>query len=166
MSRRGVILVSTAAAAGLAAAVSVPGHDRVLALFAYILLLGATAAAALLRQAVRANPSTGDVLWQPQAPQPQRVSQLEEITRELETVLELGSDPHGELAARLRIVAGARLADRRGIDLDRQPERARAAIDEELTWELVQARRRYEPVELPVFRAAELRRVLASLERI
>lgn len=164
--RRLIVLLLVGAVAGLVTAISVPGHDRVLALFAYVLLLGAAAAAALVRQAAGANPSTGDVFWQARPLPPQRVPQLEEIARELESVLRLGSDPRGEIAARLRIVAAARLADRRGIELDGQPERARAAIDDELTWQLVQARRRFEPVELPVLRAAELGRVLASLERI
>ncbi|HSP71535.1 MAG TPA: hypothetical protein VLN26_04150, partial [Gaiellaceae bacterium] len=116
--RRRIVLGSAGAIAGLVTALAVPGHDRVLALFAYVLLLGAAASAALLRQTVRASPSAGDVLWQPRPPKPERVPQLEEIVRELETVLGLGSDPRGELRARLRIVASSRLADRRGIELD------------------------------------------------
>jgi hypothetical protein len=86
--------------------------------------------------------------------------------QELATVLGRGSDPRSELAARVRIVAAARLADRRGIELDGQPERARAAIDDELTWALVRPRERFEPIELPDLGAPELDRVLSSLERI
>lgn len=162
----GIVLSLVGATAGLVTAASVPGDDRVLALFAYLLLLGAAASAALLRQAVRANPRTRDVLWEPAVPQRQRVPQLEEIVQELTTVLGHGSDPRSELAARIRIVAAARLADRRGIELDGEPERARAAIDDELTWALVQPRERFEPFELPELGAPELDRVLASVERI
>lgn len=166
MSPRQVVLSLAGTIAGLAIALSVPGDERVLALFAYVLLLGAGAIAVLVWQAARANPISADMLWPPRQVQEQRVPQLEQIARELETVLALGSDPRGELGARLRIVASARLADHRGIELDRQPERARAAIDDSLTWELVRARERYEPVELPPLGAAELRRIVGSLEQI
>jgi hypothetical protein len=111
-------------------------------------------------------PVVGEIFWQPSPAPPQRIPQLEEIRQELETVLKFGSDARGELGARLRIVATARLAVRRGIELDRQPERARLAIDDELTWRLIQQRERFERAELPPLREAELSRVLGSLERI
>lgn len=163
MSRRQVVLSLTGVILGLAIALAVPADERALALFAYLLLLGGTASTVLVRRAWRANPAVPEVFWQPRSAQPQRVRQLEEITRELQTVLELASDPRGELAARLRIVAGARLLDRRGIELDRQPEQARAAIDDELAWRLV---REGEHAELPALGTVELSRILASLERI
>lgn len=154
------------ALAGFAATLAVPAPERAQALLAFVLLLGAAAAAALLRPMLLPGARPADPFAPPAPPEPGRVPQLEDIARDLGTVLQLGSDPHGDLAARARIVAAARLADRRGIDLDAQPERARAAVGDELAWELVRARERFEPVELPPLRAAELRRVLDALERI
>lgn len=164
--RRQVALSATGALVGLAIALAIPGRGRIWALFVCLLLLGGAALVVLVWRTGRAIPAVGEIFWQPSPATPQRIPQLEEIRQELETALALGSDARGELGARLRIVATARLAERRGIELDRQPERARAAIDDELTWRLIQRREHFERAELPPLREAELSRVLGSLERI
>jgi len=156
---------SAAVVVAFAAALAVPGRERVLALFALVLVLGAASLAALVRLTAQAT-SADDVLLESWPLEERLVPQRDEIVRELEVVLDLGVDAHSELRSRLRTIAAARLADRRGLDIDRQPGRARAAIADELTWELVRERKRYEPVDVPRLRAPELRRVLDSLERI
>ncbi len=75
-------------------------------------------------------------------------------------------DLHYRLRPTLRETAAGLLAVRRGITLDREPERARAALGEE-TWQLV--RRDREPPEDRVARgldAVRLRAVVESLEAL
>ncbi|HEX4746347.1 MAG TPA: hypothetical protein VFU99_05630 [Gaiellaceae bacterium] len=156
----------TGAIVALALVLAVASHQRGLALFAYLLLLGGAALTALVWLTARANPVADEVFWEPSPVQALRIPQFDEIAREVETVLELGSDADGKLRTRLQIVAGARLADRHGIELDGYPEQSRAAIDDELAWLLVRNRERLEWVELPALGAAELDRIIASLERL
>jgi hypothetical protein len=162
---RRIATVGAVTVGAVAVALALPGRERVLALDAVVLLLGAAALTALVRATAKANPASDDDLWEPQPAEAQRVPQLDEIVREFEAAVG-GVDANRDLRPRFRIVASALLADRRGIDLDRQPERAHAAIGDELTWELVRARERHEPVAVPALRAPELRRVLDSLERL
>ena len=165
-SRRLVTLWVATAAVGSAVALSLAGRERVLAVFALLLLCGAGAAALLLRRIVGTTRAAADPFRQPVHERELRVPQLDDLVHDVEMVLEVGYDARGDLSSRLRIFAAARLAERRGIDLDTQPERARGAIDAELTWALVRERPRAEPADDPALGAAQLGRVLESLERI
>ncbi len=96
-------------------------------------------------------------------------SQLAELARvEREVSLATGTafDVHYRLRPALREVAAHRLATRRGIDLDRDPQAARAALGDEV-WAIVKPDR-----ERPAYHHApgvpleRVRRAVEALERI
>jgi hypothetical protein len=101
--------------------------------------------------------------------EPQEQVPLPELARvEREVTMGVGTafDLHYRLRPRVREIAASRLADRRGIDLERRPEAAREALDEAV-WELVRPdrtapRNHHGPgLGLPGLRA-----VLEGLDRI
>jgi hypothetical protein len=102
-------------------------------------------------------------------PRPQATEPLPELAR-VEREVTLGAatafDLHFRLRPRIREIAASRLADRRGIDLERRPDAAREALDDAV-WELVRPdreppRERHGPgLGLPGLRA-----VLEGLDRI
>ena len=142
-----------------------PGR-RALALDLFLLLIGSAAVFALVRALAEAAP----------APEPEstvrlrRLSQsLPELERTERAVLLSASnafDVHYRLRPILREIAAQRLASRRGLTLDADQAASRALLGED-TWELVRPER--EPPDLrfgPGVPAAELREVVAALERI
>ena len=141
MTARVVSLVVAAAAALfvlLAVLTLVPG-ERDVAVQAYVLFLGVLALAWLLGGARRANPRRPSAFDEARRPRADRIERLPQLTRlERETALSLQNafDLHLRLRPRLREVAAHRLATRRGIDLDRNPEAAHAVLPPAL-WEVV-----------------------------
>ena len=70
----------------------------------------------------------------------ERLPELVRQEREVALSMDASYDLHVRLRPTLRLIAGHRLATRRNVDLDLQPERARAILGEELH-ELVRADR-------------------------
>ena len=126
------------------------------------------------RRCVRARPRA--VARPPRAPSraaglgsrrlAQRLPELERTERAVLLSASNAFDVHYRLRPILREIAAQRLATRRGLSLDDDVGRRRAVVGEE-TWELVRGDR--EPPHLrfaPGVQAAELREVVAALERI
>ena len=124
-----------------------------------------TAAWLVTRIAFALPPSDPAKRPRPQRP-PERIVQLESLARTLELAEASSFDLHNRLRPILREVAAARLA-RRGVSLDRQPERARDLLGVR-AWELVRPDR--EPPAVGRLErgwsAAELRDVVDSLEAV
>lgn len=146
-----------------------PG-DRALALDIYLLYLGAVLLLALVqatRETERPDPfgPFARALVR-RVPPRERLQQLVRQEREVGLSVDAAFDLHVRLRPTLRLIAAHRLAAQRGIDLDREPERAREALGEE-TWELVRDDR-----EPPVDRFARgipadrLETVVDALERL
>jgi hypothetical protein len=90
-------------------------------------------------------------------PRPEPLAELERIDRTLVLAASSSFDVHHRLRPLLRQLAAERLHARHGIELDRQPERARALLGDEL-WEVVRPDReldRHAP-GLPLARCARL----------
>jgi hypothetical protein len=99
-------------------------------------------------------------------PKQEPLPELARVEREVTMGVGTAFDLHYRLRPRVREIAASRLADRRGIDLERRPEAAREALDEPV-WELVRPdrvapRNHHGPgLGLPGLRA-----VLEGLDRI
>jgi hypothetical protein len=100
-------------------------------------------------------------------PQPvARVNQLERLEREVTLGLENAWDLHNRLCPTVRETAAGLLRDRRGIDLERQPERTAALVGPD-AWELIRPdrpapERRHDPG----VSAGSLDRALTALEQL
>lgn len=92
-------------------------------------LLGRTGAA-------RDEGSAFDEARRVEPPADEAVIDLARVEREVTLGVANAYDLHYRLRPRLRAIVTSRLADRRGIDLERQPEAAQAAV-EPVVWELV-----------------------------
>ena len=154
---------------GVAVGLVLAGSSHGLALLAYVLFLGALALAALasrLRAALpEAPPFEGQLDREPRAGEP--IGQLETIARTLSGAEWIQAELHYRLRPLVREIAAARLSRRYGVDLDRQPERARALIGEGRAWELVRPER--EPPEERQARGwsrSELEKLVDELERV
>jgi hypothetical protein len=112
------------------------------------------------------GPSTFERGLVPAAERAARAGQLEQLEREVTLGRQSAWDLHARLAPTLRETAGALLATRRGVDLQREPARAAAVLGPD-AWELIRPHRgapddRHEPgVDL-----VHLDRAVASLERL
>jgi hypothetical protein len=145
----------------------VPGHWE-LAIHLWLLVLLALAGAACLhalRNTVPRLPSVFDTPGQT-TPTPHRLPELERVEREVTLAAASAYDVHFRLRPTLRDTAATLLTARRGVSLDRQPERACELLGEE-TWELVRADRA-PPADPrgPGLDRAPLERVLTSLESL
>jgi hypothetical protein len=147
------------------ALVFLPGR-RDLALDLYLLLIAAGAVFALVRALSHAAPRAApEPLSRPRRTT-QRLPELERTERAVLLSASNAFDVHYRLRPILREIAAQRLATRRGLSLDDDASAARAVVGEE-TWELVRGDR--EPPQLRYaagVQAAELREVVAALERI
>ena len=168
------IIVSTIAYAitgALIACVAVlVGFDRTdLVLDAYLLFAGALAALAAARISRLAFPSPRGTVPAVIAPRPTRYVHPESLSVMEDDVAlaQAGEfDVHYRLRPQLRDIAAAGLAMRSGIDLDREPERAREQLSSE-TWELVRPdRTRPEGTGTAGIDTASLTAVVDELERI
>ena len=149
--------------------VVLPGRSE-LALHGYWLVLAAFALALLVRLVRRAHPvpkSSPFDLGLRRSPRARRsLAELEQMEREVILATSTAFDVHLRLRPRLRRIAAYLLATRRGVDLEAKPEVARELLGEQ-TWELVRPDRPA-PTErhAPGLRRADLRDVVASLERL
>jgi hypothetical protein len=137
---------------------------------AYLVALGALAMLALLQATREAAPARRrsafeDALRGRRQPAPS-LPQLERIRRETALAVARAFDFHVRLRPGLREIAAQRLASRRGVDLDAQPDAARAALGDE-AWELLRADRSPPDDRFAAgVDAAVLARLLDTLERI
>jgi len=152
----------------IAVLVLAPGRTE-LAVHVYVLVLLAAALASVvgsIASQVRTGESPFDMALHRPTEENERLPELVRLEREVGLAQASEFDLHHRLRPVLREVAAGLLFVRRGIDLDRQPERAREVLGE-ATFELVRAER-----EPPWDRTApgptldELRRVVASLEAL
>ena len=162
-----LVLPTLGLVAGLTLA---PGRGELIA-HVYIVVVLAGCLGVLVAAIAAAQPDAGPSLLERGLRVPPRpaVERLGELAR-IETDVTLGQatafDLHYRLRPTMQLIAGGLLAARRGIDLDRQPERARAALGAE-TWELVRPDR--EPPadrNAPGIEREALRRAVASLEEM
>jgi hypothetical protein len=134
-----ITLLALGLAAGVMIALLLAGSARGLALLAYVLFMGAVALVLLagrLRNALPpAVPFERLLATAPQRVEP--VRQLETIMRALVAVAWSQAELHYRLAPMVREIAAARLSRSHGVDLDRQPERARSLLGDGRVSELV-----------------------------
>lgn len=144
----------------------VPGRAA-LAVHVWLLVIVTIALAtaiASLRNAYPDVPSTFDSRAGDGEGEPARLEGLERAEREIALSMSSAFDAHLRLRPALQEIAGGLLASRRGVDIERDPRRARALLGDE-TWELVRSdaaapeRRHDGGIE-----AGRLDRALASLE--
>ena len=142
-----------------------PGR-RALVFDLYLLLVGGAVVFALARAVGAAVP-----LSQPEPSElyrrsTQRLPELERTERAVFLAASNAFDVHYRLRPILREIAAQRLATRRGLELDRDAEAARAVVGER-AWQLVRPDR--DPPDLrhgPGIAGDELGEVVAALERI
>jgi hypothetical protein len=130
------------ATVGLVVALALlPGH-REQALDAYLLALGAVTLTALVASTRRLEEALEPLVPRRSVEReaPVGIPDLERIDRVLVLAAASGFDVHYRVRPLLRQLAVDRLA-RRGVDLDRQPDTARALLGDEL-WGLVRPDRR------------------------
>ena len=151
----------------LVVALALAGSDRGLALYAYMLLLGAIALAALAAR-LRRLPATAplDELLPAAGGHGDDRRQLDVLIRRLVGSESSAFELHRELRPLVQQIASARLARGRGVDLERSPERARALVGAR-TWELVRPERE-PPSEgfLAGWPIAELEALIEELEAL
>jgi hypothetical protein len=162
---RYLLALGVIATVDFAVAVASTAVDTELAAAIYVLALATlTAAALVVRVAAALPPGRPEARTRPRRPS-ERVVQLESLERMLESAEASSFDLHNRLRPIVREIATARLA-RRGVSLDRRPERAREILGAR-TWELVRPDR-----EDPFGRLgrgwsrAELREVVDALEGV
>lgn len=145
-----------------------PGRAE-LAVHVYVLVLLAAALASLvgsIASQAHVGESQFDAALDRPGEEHERLPELARLEREVALAQATEFDLHHRLRPVLREIATGLLAVRRGVDLDRRPERARELLGEE-TFDLVRGDR-----EPPLDRQAagpaleELRRVVASLEAL
>jgi hypothetical protein len=161
-------LAAGVATAGLVVAVALlPGH-REQALDAYLLALGAIALAVLVAATRRLEADLEPLVPTRPAEReaPAGIPELDRIDRVLVLAAASGFDVHYRVRPLLRPLAVDRLA-RRGIDLDRQPDTARALLGDQL-WELVRPERRISDEERMGrgLSTAELARLVDAVEAV
>ena len=154
----------------IAGAAVLIGVDRTdLVLDAYLLYAGALVALAAARISRLAFPSPRGTVPALLTPRPAGYVHPESLVTTTDDVALAqagGFDVHFRLRPLLRDIAAAGLAMQSGIDLDRQPERAREKLSPE-TWELVRPDRpRPEREETAGIDTASLTAVVDELERI
>ena len=131
-------VVAVAGAGGLAAAVAYGGGWQGLGVLVYTLVAGSVTVMALTRRLRVALPPAArfERLAAAVPPQPEPVRQLETIRRGLSAASWTDAELRLRLGPMVREIAAARLSRGHGIDLDRQPELARAVLGEGRVWEL------------------------------
>lgn len=125
---------------GLAIALTlVPGRGA-LVVHVYLLVVLALALAVVVTgfatSAGRERRSTFDQALRPARGRHERLPELVRLEREVGLATASAFDVHYRLRPVLREIAGGLLAARRGVDLDGQPEQARALLGDE-AWELL-----------------------------
>jgi hypothetical protein len=158
-----------AAATGLAIALILRDRMNGLSLVLYAFALGGGLVILLFSRLVDAMPRA-DIVRSvlPRATHPSdEVEQFRMIARQLTLSSSSELDLHYHLRPIVREIASARLTRRHGIDLDREPERAKKLIGGGRVWELVRPDR--EPPEDRAARGwskADLERLMHELEEL
>jgi hypothetical protein len=158
------------ATVGLAVALGLTAsRDRALAVYAYLLLLSALLVLRLVRRTHAGLPSADAEALVPRA-RPRREEppiQLNELVRAVAMSRLTALDVHYRLRPLVRTIAAARLSQRHGADLDREPERARDILGDGAVWQLVRPDRP-EPEERLArgIRVSDLERVVDELEAL
>lgn len=139
LARRLVALALLATAALLAAYIVTPAHLGT-DLLLYLLLLTALAVWLLVRISARAHPGATDAKFQAALRRPSARSlqpeSLHQLERQLTYARTSSFDLHYRLRPLLREIAGQRLAARRNVSLDGQPERAATLLGPD-AWDLL-----------------------------
>jgi hypothetical protein len=127
-------LPTVALAVGLAV---VPSRAALL-VHAWLLVLLGLLAVGAVGALGRAYPAGRSLFDRPSPADPERprLAELARIEREVALAVASAHDAHFRLAPSVREIATALLATRRGVDLDRSPERAHELLGDE-AWELV-----------------------------
>ena len=153
----------------LIVAALVPGR-LALATHVWLLLVCGIALAAVLRSLLRSYPpaprSPLEDALERRTPTEERLPSLARLEREVTLGTSSSYDLHYRLRPTLRETAAGLLAVRRGIPLDAEPQRARAALGD-ATWQLVRPDR--EPPEDRLARGLtenDLRALVESLEAL
>jgi hypothetical protein len=145
-----------------------PGRAE-LAVHVYVLVLLAAALASVvgaIASAQSAGPSLFDAALRRPPEMRERLQELMRLEREAALAQSSAFDLHYRLRPVLREIASGLLAARRGIELDRRPERAREVLGEE-TFDLVRPDREAPWDRLaPGIDVGELRAVVTRLEAI
>lgn len=131
-----------------------------------VLGIGFLALLRSLRESVPVAPSGFDAALAQRATAPVRPPSLAKVEREVSMGVETAFDTHYRLRPLFRDLASGLLLAHRGVDLERDPERARAAVGDDL-WDLVRP-----GAEAPEERAATgvspeaLERAVSELEQL
>jgi hypothetical protein len=146
-----------------------PGRAE-LAVHVYVLVLLAAALASIVGAMASAQAEAGESVFDAALRHPpesrERLQELVRLEREAALAQSSAFDLHYRLRPVLREIASELLAGRRGIELDRRPERAQNVLGEE-TFELVRPDREPPWDHLaPGIELDELRRVVTQLEAI
>jgi hypothetical protein len=134
----------------------------------YVLALGAVAVAPVLASLhslalVRSERSPFERPPE-RPPRPEPLAELERIDRALVLAASSSFDVHHRLRPLLRELASERLYASHGVELDREPERARALLGDEL-WEIVRPTRELDR-HGPGIPLAESARLVEAVERL
>ena len=156
------------ATVALVVALLLAGAARGLALYAYVLFLGAVGLVVTVRRTSARLPRTPPLerLVRRRADREEGVPQLDMLARHLGAGRSSAFELHHRLRPVVRQIAGVQLARRYGIDLDRRPERVRVLLGPR-TWELVRPDR--EPPQNRFgngWSTKELRELIEELESI
>jgi hypothetical protein len=145
-----------------------PGRTA-LAVHVYVLVVLAAALASVVGSIAgqaQAGESQFDTALDRPEEEHERLPELARLEREVALAQASAFDVHYRLRPVLREIAGGLLAVRRGVDLDRRPERARELLGEE-TFEVVRGDREPPWDRLaPGLDTAQLERVVVTLEAL
>jgi hypothetical protein len=154
---------------GLVVALVVAPSRAALSFRAWLLVVVAIALVSAIQAVRRAIPADDPLFLASRASHGARdepFPSLAKLERAVSMATASGYDVHHRLRPAVREVATGLLLVRRGIDLDRQSDAARAVLGEP-TWELVRAERERPHARLePGLDVASIEQVVASLERI
>jgi hypothetical protein len=144
------------------------GAAQDVALAACVLFLTALALIGLVRETVAVLPASddlGELLRRPESRE-ERVPQLATLERRLDSARWSTLDLHHRMRPLVCEIAAARLVRSHGVDLEREPERARALVGPHV-WELVRPEREPPQERLaPGWPPKELWALVEELERI
>jgi len=143
MSGWRIAVVVVLATVAVVIALTLTGAANGLALLVYVLFLAAVLFAQLVARLRLPLPSALDFdsLLSGPRQQPMEVEQFETIKRLLAVSSYSESDLYSRLRPLVREILATRLSRRYGIDLGREPERARALLGQGRAWELARSDR-------------------------
>jgi hypothetical protein len=164
--------IAILATVGIAAYLVVRLRNSDVALHLYVVTMAVCGSVALADRALRGLrfedglPLIARLRRRSRRIHPERVRSLEELEHAVDFALTTSFDVHYRLRPHLGRIAAHRLAARRGIAMEDQPDAARAALGEEL-WALVDPDRA-SPAErnAPGLPLDRIRRLVAALEAV